>query len=209
MLLCRGGFQKQILAKIFAHKERIHAGEAAANDAITLGSRQAYERFEACAEVIPASPDACRGVWNDKRKRGAQGSIIFNRHDAGPSGFDGLPHPVIIEIDIDGEQIYVADKTRLRQQGVYVFRCNHFFKQAETTAREEMGKMLPDTASGLAVRFYPQAVPAFNEQLGGIAFKAGLDAKFDKATITNADATEYLLEYSVFIVLRVNLETVA
>src|SRR5215471_31144 len=73
IMFLRGcGFDKAVAAQVLAHKERIHAGEIAADDAISLLAPKPYERFETCPKVVSAGPSACRAVGHDERRRRPQ-----------------------------------------------------------------------------------------------------------------------------------------
>src|SRR5438105_12600693 len=57
--------------------------------------------------------------------------------------------------------------------------------------------------------FNPEAAPPFDQQLGRIAFEAVLHPELHKPPVRGTDATEYLLDDPIFIVLRVNLVPIA
>ncbi|MGB6751197.1 MAG: hypothetical protein WBE71_01120 [Xanthobacteraceae bacterium] len=61
----------------------------------------------------------------------------------------------------------------------------------------------------LRVALDPKSAPALDEELGGITFNADLDPEFDETAIGGSDAPEYLLDDSVFVALRINLEAIA
>ena len=61
----------------------------------------------------------------------------------------------------------------------------------------------------LRLAFDPKSAPALDEKLDGITFNAALDAEFDETAVGRPDAPKYLLDDSVFVALRINLEAIA
>jgi len=200
------GLQKKILAEIVAHKKGVYTCKTTPDQAVTLLSRKPYKRLKACAEIIPACPGAVRAVWNDQREGRSQRRIIFYRHNAGARGLHRLPHPLVVEINIDGKKVDIAHKSGPGEQGVDIFRGDTLFKQGKALPLQEALKVFPDAHGRRGIFFNPKPSPSLDKQFGGIALKPVLDAEFHKAAASFSDAPEDFFQYSVLVVLGEKLE---
>src|SRR5450755_2433787 len=97
--------------KIFPDKKSVDAGPRGTDKIIPLFLRQMTKGGKGCPEVqfriVSLPPDETLIVGNRHFLRRTESRIIFADHDPGGDGFNGLPYPIIIAVDIDAQKSYV------------------------------------------------------------------------------------------------------
>src|SRR5271169_3005645 len=207
-LLGGGRIEEVVSGDIITNKERIDARNTAANQAITLAAPEPDKCLEACAEIIRTIPGPLGLIGDDQRHRRPQRRIIFDHDYTRINPSDGFPNPVVVIVDIDAEQIDFARGAASLEQRIDVFGEDKCLDQVELAVAEQGRKIAPDARGVLRTSFDPESVPALDEKFDSIAFNANFNAELDEAAIGHPDPPEYLLDDSVLVALRVNLEAI-
>ena len=118
-----------IRTQILAHEERVRSRDIAADDAIALATSEPHQRLEARAEEVGAAAGVVRLVGNGERHRRPQSRIVFDHDHARLDHLDRLPHPVIVEVDVDAEQIDLSVEVAASDQRIDILRRHDALQQ--------------------------------------------------------------------------------
>src|SRR3954468_12727582 len=88
-------------------KERVHASRIDRDETVTLGRRQLRQARERGAEVAEAMIAAieCRVVRNGHGTLRPEHRVVSQHPPPAAAGAERLPHPIIVAIDVDAEQV--------------------------------------------------------------------------------------------------------
>src|SRR5262249_46991011 len=142
---------------------------------------------------------AVRVIWHGECKRRTQARIVFDHYHPRLHRAYRLPDPVIVVVDIDRHEADLARDSGVGDERVDVVGLDRAFFQGQPAGLEEGCEAAADGARMLAVRFDPQAAPALDQQLCGVALHAALDAELDEHAVTRPDAPENLLDDAVLV----------
>ena len=113
VLLGRRRLEEVAGTQVLAHEKCVRSRDVASNDPVAFLSSKADHRFETCAEEIGSVPGTVGLVRDGQRQRRTQARVVFDYRRTRIDGIDGLPHPVVVEIDVDAQKVDFAGEIDL------------------------------------------------------------------------------------------------
>ena len=207
--LRRRRLDKMIRRKVLSNEKRIDAVEIGADQLIAELTSEQFERLERRPLPIGTVPMMLRVICLLPSVIGREFCIVLDDNRARLDDVNRLPNVIIVAVDVDAQQINLADHAALGDQLVDVVLGDERVQAFELIVSDRGIKPRVDLGDRLLIALEPQPAPTFVQQIMRIALESVLDAELDERLIGRADSIENLLDDAVLVVLRINLETVA
>ena len=94
-----------VVNKVLANKECIHSTQGAANEQIALSAAKNFESRQTRAKVIRAIPEGVRIVLYYPFNSRWEFLIVLHDDCSGTISLDLLPNPIVISVNVDGQQV--------------------------------------------------------------------------------------------------------
>jgi hypothetical protein len=112
-----------------------------------------------------------------------------------------FPHPIVVVINIDAQQIGLSGHACLGKEVLNVFGGDEGAENPEALFREGVRELPNGLLKGDGPAVDPKTVPTLQKEIDSAILRAIADAKFDECAIGDADAEEDFLDNAVFIML--------
>ena len=173
-------------------EERVGREAVGVDQGVALGPAEFLERRDAGAVVVGAVPNPIGVVGDGARLVDGEEDVVLDDHHPGREAFEGFPNPILVAVDIDGEQVEAFGDAVLGEERVDVARVNEF--------------ALDDFAVGVVAALHEQALPAVVQaQVGGVGEVLAIPgAELDEVAALATDHIEDAAQYAVLSALGVD-----
>src|SRR5580658_7148433 len=190
---------KGIAQQVVANEECRDTRIVASDQGVALFAAQTLEGSETGSVVIGAIPNTEGIVRDDAIGRGTETGVVFDGNYTRTVMDNCFPHPIVVVVNIDAQQIGLSRHAGLGKEVLNVFGGDEGAENPETLFRQGVGELPNGLLKGDGAAVDPKTVPTLQKEIDSAILRAIADAKFDKRAIGDADAAEDFLDNAVFI----------
>src|SRR5262249_7835147 len=99
----------------------------------------------------------------------AQGRVVLYGDEPRIDHVDRLPDPVVVVVDVDAQEVDLAAQARFRNQRIDIFRSDAALANRKPPILDEWGEVFADRRHARRIPLDPQAAPALDQELRGVA----------------------------------------
>lgn len=152
--------------------------------------------------IVPHMPGV---VFHAVADGGGEPGVVFHDEHARADAGDGIPHKVVVAIDINGKQVDFLVGDMGGNQSVDILFGDKGFGDLQLARGNGFRESFANFSDILGRPVDPEAGPILKEQGIGVVFHAIAATEFDKGLVGGANALEDFDDHAVFVVLGKNL----